>query len=144
MILTIIFVVLTSIGIAALLLPSGLTDWIPDGLCWAILIGAFIGAFGTVVAVGTYGSERSSSGYREHYDEWDTRYRGLAARIETWKQGAEDPKLWDDVEKYNKELEDAKYWANNIWTNWFNENACNEFETFDDIPTLENIPVDKR
>ena len=144
MILTIIFVVLTSIGIAALLLPSGLTDWIPEGLYWAILIGAFIGAFGTVVAVGTYGSERSSSGYREHYDEWDTRYRGLAARIEVWKQGAEDPKLWDDVEDYNKELEDAKYWANNIWTNWFNENACNEFETFDDIPTLENIPVDNR
>ena len=144
MILTIIFVVLTSIGIAALLLPSGLTDWIPDGLCWAILIGAFIGAFGTVVAVGTYGSERSSSGYREHYDEWDTRYRGLAARIEVWKQGAEDPKLWDDVKEYNKELEDAKYWANNLWTNWFNENACNEFETFDDIPTLENIPVDNR
>ena len=144
MILTIMFVVLTSIGIAALLLPSGLTDWIPDGLCWAILIGAFIGAFGTVVGVTSYVAERGSSGYREHYDEWDTRYRGLAARIETWKQGAEDPKLWDDVEKYNKELEDAKYWANNLWTNWFNENACNEFETFDDIPTLENIPVDKR
>jgi len=144
MILTIIFVVLTSIGISAFLLPSGLTDWIPDGLCWAILIGALIGAFGTVTAVGTYASERSSSGYKEHYDEWNTRYRGLAARIEIWKQGAEDLKLWDDVEEYNKELEDAQYWANNNWTNWFNENACNEFETFDDIPTLENIPVDNR
>lgn len=144
MILTIIFVVLTSIGITAFLLPSGLTDWIPDGLCWAILIGGFIGALGTVTAVGTYGCERSSSGYEEHYDEWNTRYRGLAARIEIWKQGAEDPKLWDDVEEYNKELEDAQYWANNNWINWFNENACNEFETFDDIPTLENIPVDNR
>jgi hypothetical protein len=144
MILTIIFVVLTSIGISAFLLPSGLTDWIPEGLCWAILIGGFIGALGTVTAVGTYVCERGSSGYEEHYDEWDTRYRGLAARIEIWKQGAEDPKLWDDVKEYNKELEDAQYWANNNWTNWFNENACNEFETFDDIPTLENIPVDNR
>lgn len=69
MILTIIFVALTLIGISMFLLPSGLTDWIPGGLCWAILIGAFIGACGTVVAVGTYGTERSSSGYRENYDE---------------------------------------------------------------------------
>lgn len=86
MILTIIFIVLTSIGISAFLLPSGLTDWIPDGLCRAILIDGLIGALGTVTAIGTYANERSSSGYEEHYDEWNTRYRGLAARIEIWKQ----------------------------------------------------------
>lgn len=39
--------------------------------------------------------------------------------------------LWDDVKEFNSDLEYAQYWANNYWTNWMNERACNEFETFD-------------
>ena len=37
----------------------------------------------------------------------------------------------DDVKEFNSDLEDAQHWANSYWTNWMNEQACNEFETFD-------------
>ena len=75
--------------------------------------------------------ERSSKAYNSYYKEWNRKHAGLEARIEAWNKGGEDPYLWDDVKEFNSDLEYAQYWANNYWTNWMNERACNEFETFD-------------
>lgn len=75
--------------------------------------------------------ERTKGAYNSYYKEWNRKHLGLEARIEAWNRGGEDPYLWEDVKEFNSDLEYAQYWANNYWTNWMNEQACNEFETFD-------------
>jgi len=136
MIIGIILFSLLAFGILMLLLPSELTDFLPDWVAGFVVICLFIGGAGSLVVGSTYICERTKSGYKQNYDEWDNRQRGLAARINEWNNGAEDDKLWDEVKKYNSDLKDSQYWANNNWTSWFNENACNEFETFD-IPEYQ-------
>jgi len=144
MILGIILISMLAIGLLGLLLPSSLTDWIPDAGAWMVILCLFIGGGGTIALAGTAATERSKSGYETSYKEWDSRYRGLSARITLWENGAEDPNLWDEVEKYNSDLTDAQYWANNKWTNWWNEYACNDFDVIEDIPSVDDIPVDAR
>lgn len=70
------------------------------------------------------------------YKKWDKEYRGLAARIELWYEGAEDDELWENVKDYNLKLKNAQIWANSPWTNWLHERECNKFETFD-MPNYE-------
>lgn len=144
MIIGIILISMLAIGLLALILPASATDWIPDGGAWVIIICLFIGGGGTIALMGTIATERSKGGYELHYQEWDSRYRGLSARITLWENGAEDPNLWDEVKKYNSDLTDAQYLADNKWTNWWNEYACNEFNIIEDIPSVNDIPVDIR
>lgn len=81
--------------------------------------------------------EQSNSITQKYRDQWSAKYVGLEQRIENWENGDHtDATLWSDVQKYNDELIDAKYWNDNVWVNWFNERACQEFETFD-IPSYE-------
>jgi len=144
MILGIVLISMLAIGLLCLLLPSSLTDWIPEAGAWMVILCLLIGGGGTIGLAGTAATERSKSGYETYYKEWDSRYRGLSARITLWENGAEDPNLWDEVEKYNNDLTDAQYWANNKWTNWWNEYACNDFDVIEDIPSVNDIPVDAR
>ena len=75
---------------------------------------------------------QSSSMTQKYQNQWSAKYTGLEQRIENWEDGDHtDATLWSDVQKYNDDLIDAKYWNNNIWVNWFNERACQEFETID-------------
>lgn len=90
-----------------------------------------IGFFGCLVCGALAACERTSKAYNTYYEEWNRKYLGFEARIKAWNSGGEDPYLWDEVKKFNSDLEYAQYWANNYWTNWMNECACNEFETFD-------------
>lgn len=108
--------------------------YVCDKKCWDFTIPIMmmvIGVFGTLVCAALIPCERSSKAYNSYYKEWNRKHAGLEARIEVWNKGGEDPYLWDDVKEFNSDLEYAQYWANNYWTNWMNERACNEFETFD-------------
>lgn len=90
-----------------------------------------IGVFGCFVCGALILCERPAGAYNTYYKEWNRKRSGLEARIEAWNKGGEDPYLWEDVKEFNIDLEYAQYWANNYWTSWMNERACNEFETFD-------------
>lgn len=77
-------------------------------------------------------AEQSNSITQKYRNQWSAKYTGLEQRIENWKNGDHtDATLWSDVQKYNDKLIEAKYWNDNIWVNWFNERACQEFETID-------------
>lgn len=126
MILVILFIVALVLGFILI--------FVFDKKCWSIAIPALLmitGVFGCLVCGALIPCERSSGAYNSYYREWNRKHSGLEARIKAWNDGGEDPYLWDDVKKFNSDLEYAQYWANNYWTNWMNERACNEFDTFD-------------
>lgn len=126
MILTILFIAALVLGFIFIV--------ICDKKCWDCTLPALlivIGAFGCMACGGLAACERPKKAYNSYYKEWNRKYLGLEARIEAWNNGGEDQYLWDDVKDFNSDLKDAQYWANNYWTNWMNEQACNEFETFD-------------
>lgn len=102
--------------------------------CWDFtdpVLMVVVGICGSIVCGALIPCERSSKAYNSYYKEWNRKHAGLEARIEAWNKGGEDPYLWEDVKEFNSDLEYAQYWANSYWTNWMNEQACNEFETFD-------------
>lgn len=102
--------------------------------CWDFTVPVLmvvVGICGSIVCGALIPCERSSKAYNSYYKEWNRKHAGLEARIEAWNKGGEDPYLWEDVKEFNSDLEYAQYWANSYWTNWMNERACNEFETFD-------------
>ena len=102
--------------------------------CWDFTVPVLmvvVGVAGGIVCGAMIPCERSSKAYNSYYKEWNRKHAGLEARIEAWNKGGEDPYLWEDVKEFNSDLEYAQYWANSYWTNWMNERACNEFETFD-------------
>ena len=126
MILLILFIVALVLGFIFTILC--------DKKCWDVTIPVLlmvIGACGCLLCGAIIPGERTNKAYNSYYEDWNRKRSGLAARIEAWNKGGEDPYLWDDVRKFNSDLEYAQYWANNYWTNWMNECACNEFETFD-------------
>ena len=126
MILTILFIAAVVFGF--IFIPiCNIKDW--DITFPAVLM--VIGIFGCIACGGMVTCERTKKAYNSYYKEWNRKYLGLEARIEAWNNGGEDQYLWDDVKEFNSDLEDAQHWANSYWTNWMNEQACNEFETFD-------------
>lgn len=89
-----------------------------------------------IIGIGICGpgciAEQSNSMTQKYRDQWSAKYTGLEQRIENWENGDHtDATLWSDVQKYNDKLIDAKYWNDNVWVNWFNERACQEFDTID-------------
>ena len=131
MILTILFIVALVLGF--LLIP------ICDKRGWDITIPVLLliaGACGGILSGGLIVCERTKGAYNSYYKEWNRKHLGLEARIEAWNKGGEDPYLWEDVKRFNSDLKESQRWANNYWTNWMNEQACNEFKPFD-IPNYE-------
>ena len=43
----------------------------------------------------------------------------LEYRLEINESGIGNELLYHDIVEFNKELKDVKYYANNLWTNWF-------------------------
>lgn len=126
MILVILFISAAILGFASI--------YICDKKCWDVIFPVLlmiIGVLGCLICGALIPCERSEKAYNNYYKEWNRKHLGLEARIEAWNKGGKDPYLWDDVKEFNSDLEYAQYWANNCWTNWMNERACNEFETFD-------------
>lgn len=126
MILTILFIVAAVLGL--IFIPICDKKWWDFTIPVLMMV---IGIFGCLVCGALIPCERTKKAYNSYYKEWNRKHLGLEARIEAWNKGGEDPYLWDDVKDFNNDLKDAQYWANNYWTNWMNEQACNEFETFD-------------
>lgn len=60
-----------------------------------------------------------------HRLEWQTERDNLLARC---SYDIPDDMLGHDIQEYNIKLRNAKYWNKNIWTNWFNEGVCQEFD----------------
>lgn len=56
-------------------------------------------------------------------------YDNLIARVERCDQS--DTMLWHDVQEYNEDVVNGKYWRNSFWTNIYNEKCLLEFETID-------------
>lgn len=126
MILVILFIAAIILGFVFI--------YVCDKKCWDFTIPVLmmvVGVVGCLLCGTLIPCERSAKAYNKYYEEWNRKHSGLEARIEAWNRGGEDPYLWEDVKEFNSDLEYAQYWANNYWTNWMNERACNEFETFD-------------
>ena len=64
-------------------------------------------------------------GYERYYLEWQTERDNLLARC---SYDIPDDMLGHDIQEYNIKLRNAKYWNENILTNWLNEGACQEFD----------------
>ena len=101
-----------------------------------------IGAFGAIASVIMIpicliiNSDKITELHKKHYE---LGYISLTQRIENWKNGdVSDANLWSDVYEYNNNLIDARYFYQNKWTSWFNNDACMEFKTID-IPTYINL-----
>lgn len=135
MILTILFITFLVLGLIFIPICNK-QDW--D--CFLPALSVTIGVLFCFIGGALIASERSEKGYTSYYREWNRKSCGLEARIEAWNKGGEDPYLWDDVKKFNSDLKNAQHWANSYWTNWLNERACNEFETFD-IPEYKRSEV---
>ena len=105
-------------------------------LFWAI---GTLGAIASVIMIPiclAINSDKITEQSRKHYE---LEYISLMQRIENWKNGdASDANLWSDVYEYNDNLIDAKYFYQNKWTSWFNNDACMEFKTID-IPAYINL-----
>lgn len=126
MILVILFIIAIILGL--------ILAFVFNKKCWDFTIPVSltsIGIFGCILCGGLILCARTSKAYYVYYTEWNRKHSGLEARIEAWNKGGEDPYLWDDVKEFNVDLEQAQRWANSYWTNWMNEQACNEFGTFD-------------
>lgn len=66
--------------------------------------------------------------YNNSYKKWDTRRAALEERMDLWEQGNADNTLFSDITDFNVELVDEQYWSSNLWTNWFNNSACQHFD----------------
>lgn len=66
--------------------------------------------------------------YNNSYKKWDTRRAALEERIDLWEQGNADNTLFSDITNFNVELVDEQYWSSNLWTNCFNDSACQHFD----------------
>lgn len=66
--------------------------------------------------------------YNNSYKKWNTRQVALEERIDLWEQGNADNTLFSDITNFNVELVDEQYWSSNLWTNWFNDSACQHFD----------------
>lgn len=127
-------IVLIILALCAFLCIPAFKFWEKD---ISILFGTLgiLGILATVICIPACIIEQSNSMTQKYRDQWSAKYTGLEQRIENWENGDHtDATLWSDVQKYNNKLIDAKYWNDNIWVNWFNERACQEFDTID-IPS---------
>lgn len=61
--------------------------------------------------------------------KYQATYDNLIARVERCDQS--DTMLWHDVQEYNENIVNGKYWRNSFWTNIYNEKCLLEFETID-------------
>lgn len=59
----------------------------------------------------------------------------LEYRLENDNIGIGNELLYNDIVKFNQELKDTKYYANNLWTNWF----VNDY-----IAKIDYIEIKKR
>lgn len=105
-------------------------------LFWVI---GTLGAIASVIMIPiclAINSDKITEQSRKHYE---LEYISLTQRIENWRNGdISDANLWSDVYEYNDNLIDAKYFYQNKWTSWFNNDACMEFKTID-IPIYINL-----
>lgn len=52
----------------------------------------------------------------------------LEYRLENNELGIGNELLYHDIVEFNKELKDVKYYANNLWTNWFTNGYIAEID----------------
>jgi len=115
MIITIIFVLMTIIGLAMYKFDKyGDYD----------IIGMLISTFGTIaliVCIGLIVGIHVTAPKRIQLNKID--YEGLCKRYETIKSDYEDvskSQVIADITAWNMRVYNTKYWTENPWTNWFN------------------------
>lgn len=64
-------------------------------------------------------------------------YDNLIARVERCDQS--DTMLWHDVQEYNEDVVNGKYWRNSFWTNIYNEKCILEFNEIEIPANLEEL-----
>lgn len=126
MLLFLLFIALTVIGIILEVLYKKLDagkNW--DILAFEIVAVCMIVMGGIALFCTTPIIMVENCCYERHYLDWQIKYENLNARLNS---DIRDDMLGHDIQQYNTDLRNAKYWHNNIWTSWLNEGACLEFE----------------
>lgn len=135
MIITLIALGMLIIGITLIILneKTDIFDRFYDGI--EILGGSFI-IFGSVFSI-SFILVILLKGVGEDRDIEQNRmkYESLQRRIEVVNSEYEDASRSDlikDINEWNEEVYDKKYWVKNPWTNWFfNQKIADELEYID-------------
>jgi hypothetical protein len=121
MLLVLLFIALIIIGAILIKIAGKDWDFTALGITAVFLIGmgsiALI-SISPIIIIENTCDER-------HRLEWQAERDNLLARCSC---DIPDDMLGHDIQEYNIKLRNAKYWNENIWTNWLNEGICQEFD----------------
>lgn len=121
MLLIFFFIGLIILGVILLKIAGKNRDFSVLGITAVFLI--CVGTIALIVSAPVAIIENAC--YERHYSEWQAERDNLLARC---VYDIPDDMLGHDIQEYNVKLRNAKYWNKNIWTSWFNESACQEFD----------------
>lgn len=134
MIITLMFIALIIIGtILVLISKNTKLDWdTSDNLHF---IGFFIIAIGIIVSVVMTGLIIGNAAtYDLYYQDTLHKKEMLEYRIEHIEENITgNEMLYNDIVEFNNELRSVKKWADNPWTNWFNNK---------DVAAIDYIEID--
>ena len=99
---------------------------------WALSIFGLIviGVLLIIAGVARLANNQTRHRYQATYDN-------LIARVERCDQS--DTMLWHDVQEYNEDVVNGKYWRNSFWTNIYNEKCILEFNEIEISTNLEEL-----
>ena len=100
------------------------------------LLGGIFILIGTIISIGCIALILCKGiGENNTINKNKMEYEALQRRIEVVNSEYEDASRSDlikDINEWNKEVYDAKYWTKNLWTNWFfNQKIADELEYID-------------
>lgn len=133
MIITLIAVALVIVGIIYLIIENSTYRYRMGWFEYIGLPSFLIGALGSLLIfafIFTININRDIDYQNKLYEREMLEYR--IEKMEENITGNE--MLYNDIVEFNNELRNTKKWANNPWTNWFNNQ---------DIATIDYIEIDK-
>lgn len=116
MIITLIGIGLIVLGIICFVISAKGSLSFDAGGAISLIVGFFISIIAVLVIIITHSCVNNGI-YTSKLE-----YESLIKRVEYIDSDYEDvskSEIIKDVYEWNKNVHNAKYWANNLWTNWF-------------------------
>ena len=132
MLIVIISIVLLLIGILGLIAYNN--DWFDirynaDFVEFAYIFLICIFGFALAVEIPIVLAEQIPA--QKNYEKFLIEKEMLEYRLENDNLGTGNELLYHDIVEFNQELKDVKYYANNLWTNWFVNGYIAEIDYID-------------
>lgn len=130
MLIVIISIVLLLIGILGLIgCHNYWFDCFEDGIVFISIM--FVILFGVSLAVEIPIVLAEQIPSQKNYEKFLMEKEMLEYRLENDNLGTGNELLYHDIVEFNQELKDVKYYANNLWTNWFVNGYIAEIDYID-------------